>query len=419
VVFFFYFMISHAQTNYEDYLNSENIFTDDFSNNNVGWPTGLSADSSYFSKIGNGAFDITSTRKGTNPFYLITRTIDITRDFEIEAEILYVNGESDNALSLIWGKDVHDHRFNFGISGNGQYIIFQYNGTFLNLKGWTISDLVHKSDFNKITVRKAGSKYYFFLNEQLVLVSDFYPFYGNQFGFQDNQNTTMRVNYLKVSYLNPSQNLSRNNVTPSIERPQVFGRFYIGVSADYTLLVGSFNGKGYFPFENAILVPKLKPGSGFGLQFGFKGNNIAVDWAYHISRMEYTTQLDGCSGTGTTHLIRVLGIKGFLGASPEKKPKQKIKPYIDFDWSIAISHFNKISYSLSDPSNFKPANYGGMNIGLGIGTLINLSQSLAIDLRVLPEYYFGTDIGTGQAIKKFPNFLLLNSIGLNYYFNKK
>lgn len=419
IIFSFYFLASFAQSNFGDYIPSENIFSDDFSNNNTGWPVGLSPDNCYTSKIENGAFEITSSCKGIYPSYWMTRVIDRTRDFEIEANILFVKGEVDNVISLVWGKDDNFHRFNFGVSGNGQYKIFQYSGNWFNLKDWTPSEIVNKLGYNKLTVRKINAKYYFFLNEQLVLNCDFYPFYGNQIGFQDNQNTTMRVKYLHVSYLSPGQNLSRNNITPSIENSQVLGRFYIGLSADYTLLVGSFNGKGYFPFENVILVPKLNPGNGLGLQFGFKGNNIAVDWAYHISRMEYTTQIDGCSGTGTTHLIRLLGIKGFLGPSGEKKAKQKIKPYIDFDWSVAISHFDKISYSLSDPSNFKPANYGGMNIGLGIGTLICLSQSLAIDLRVLPEYYFGTDIGQGQAIKNFPNFLLLNSIGLNYYFKKK
>ena len=422
ISFIFLFMVSYAQNNYGDYLTSENIFIDDFSNNKVGWPTGFSADSSCFSNIGNGAFDITSTRKGTNPFYLITRTIDITRDFEIEAEILYVKGESNNALSLTWGKDPNDHRYNFGISGNGQYIIYQYNGTFSNLKGWTVSDLVHKSDFNKLTVRKINTGYYFFLNEQLVFVSDFYPFFGNLIGFQDNQNTTMRINYLKVSYIKPNPRIAKTEKAASKSSSyEMTEGGYIGISTDYVLLSGDFDGKSFFSPDNneTILVPRLNPNIGFGAQIGMMYENLGFDWAYHFSRMEYTSLLDGFSGTSTTHLIRWLGIKCYFKSLSGKR----IKPYIDIDLSIAISHFDKLTYFTTNASDFRSANYTGFVAGAGIGTLLKISKNLALDLKVLPEYYSGTKIKSkgekDHSIKKFNNFLLINSFGINYYFNKK
>jgi hypothetical protein len=75
---------------------------------------------------------------------------------------------------------------------------------------------------------------YFFLNEHLVHTSDFYPFYGNQIGFQDNQNTTMRVSFLKVSYL-------RENPTAYISTVKQIDTLQ---SSDYTGFCGSF-GLGY------------------------------------------------------------------------------------------------------------------------------------------------------------------------------
>lgn len=199
--FLFSFLISHSQTNYEDYLASESIFLDDFSNNKNSWPAIMATDSSYVGKIENGSFEITSNRKGSYPYYWITRMIDVTRDFEIEAELLFVKGESDNAISVMWGKNDNGYRYQFGVSGNGKYTISQYKGSWVNIKDWTTSDLVRKSEYNKLSVRKLGANFYFYLNEKLVHSSDFYPFFGNQIGFQDNQNTTMKVNYLKVSYL--------------------------------------------------------------------------------------------------------------------------------------------------------------------------------------------------------------------------
>jgi hypothetical protein len=436
IFFFLLCLTSSAQTNYEDYLSSETIFTDDFSNNNNKWVTGWSSDSCYTSKIENGAYEIKSSCVGTYPAYWLTRTIDITRDFEIEGRILYVQGESNNALSLLWGKSDSFHSLYFGISGNGQFRISQFNGSWTNIKDWTASDLVYKTDYNKLTVRKIDSKYYFFLNEKLVHISDFYTFFGNQIGFQDNQNTTMRVNYLNISYLKPNPGLSKTNSVPvnavsanvvtknegSSKKAPVGpteGGF-IGVSGDYLIFKGDFDGESFFSVDDEIiLVPKLKPNAGFGIQAGALYRNLGFDFAYHFSRTDYTTQLDGFSGKGTTHLIRWFGVKCYFNTSTENR----IKPYIDIDLSFTISHFEKLTYLSNNTSDFRSANYTGLIMGAGIGTLVKLSKNLALDLKVLPEYYSGGKIKSkgekDHSIKKFNNFMLMSSFGLNYYFNKK
>ena len=435
VFFFFLFLVSRAQTNYEDYKASETIFTDDFSTNNIGWVTGVSSDNCYNSKINDGAFEITSACKGIYPSYWMTRIIDVTRDFEIEANILYVQGESDNGISLVWGKDDNYHRFNFEISGNGYFKIFQFNGNYINLKDWTVSDLIKKSDYNKLTVRKIAAQYFFYLNEKLVYSSDFYPFYGNQIGFQDNQNTTMRVDNLKVSYLKPassflkttevnSEKVASNTPYTNTVNNGIILQPFIGVSADFIILTGNFDGQSLFSLpesDQVILVPKLSPGPGFGVQFGIRSKHVEVDWAYNLSMMKYTSLDAELSGTSTNHFIRLLGVKGYLGQSVDKK----VKPYIYFDWSLAISHFENLSYlsTESNKANATSANYMGMIVGLGIGLQYNVVKNLAFDLRILPEYYFGTDVKSkgfrDYPIKKFNNFLLVSSIGINYYFNKK
>jgi hypothetical protein len=286
--FFFFFLISQGQTSYEDYLTYENIFTDNFSNDNSGWPTGLSANGCYSSTIENEAFEITSNCSEAYTSYRISRSIDVN-----------------------------------SISG---------------------------SDLQGIILRP-----------------------------------------------------------------------YIGISAGYMLLAGNFDGKSVFtlPTDEIILVPKLSPAPGFGVQFGIRSNHTEFDWAYNISRMKYTSLTDGFSGTSTNHFIRLLGVKGFIGSIVKKK----VKPYIYFDWSLATSHFEKLAYNPSAPLDFKSANYIGMIVGLGAGIQLNLNKHLALDLRLLPEYYFGTDIKSkgerDYPIKKFNNFLLINSFGINYYFNKR
>jgi len=53
-------------------------------------------------------------------------------------------------------------------------------------------------------------------------------------------------------------------------------------------------------------------------------------------------------------------------------------------------------------------------------SLIKLSDKLALDIRILPELYTGTDIRVKgykwYKIAKFGNFLLQSTIGIKYYF---
>ena len=193
---------------------------------------------------------------------------------------------------------------------------------------------------------------------------------------------------------------------------------YTGLAVDYIILAGSFDGTSFFTTDDeTILVPKLKPDFGYGFLFGFKMGKGAVDFAYHISFMEYTSMEDGFSGKSTSHFIRYLSYKRHFNTPEEKK----FIPYIDFDLSIAFSHFEKISYPLYQQSEILSANYGGVIFGIGVGSQLYLTERLTLDLKILPELYIGTDIRAKGSeryeIAKFSNFLLINSIGLNYYFN--
>jgi hypothetical protein len=435
-------LIANAQSNFGDYVSSENIMTDDFSTNQAGWITAVSPDNCYSSKIEFGYLEITSTCKGIYPTIWMSPVIDVSRNFEIDAEILFVQGENNNALSLVWGKDDNYNRFAFGITGSGYYKISKFNSVWTNFKDWTAAEVFNRSDFNRLTVRKVDSKCYFFLNQKLVDITDFYSFFGNQIGFQDNQNTVMRVNSLKVMYIKPGptlqntnsgyQNTIRENPTiskkpvenppnPSAGSTKITLRGFLGLSADYVLLTGNYDGTSYFslPDQEIVLVPKLAASPGFGVQFGIRGKRMEFDWAYNLAMMKYTTSTEGFSGTSYNHLIRVLGFKAYVGKSYEKQ----LMPFIYFDWSLLTSHFSKLSYVAvgQTVTNTKSVNYNGMLIGLGAGLQYNTQKNLSFELKILPEYDFGTDLrskgGTDYTIKSFKNFLLISSIGFNYYFH--
>lgn len=194
-------------------------------------------------------------------------------------------------------------------------------------------------------------------------------------------------------------------------------RSYLGISAGYTLITGSFNGSDFFQTEDHIvLVPKIKPSFGLGGVIGIGSNKFAMDIGYYMTKSDYTSMDEGYSGKCTTHLIRFLGVTKYFN----KYAEGTVRPYIDIDFSGSWSNFDKIAYPLDNIEEPLPARYSGIIIGLGAGTLIKLSDKLAMDIRVLPEYYIGSTIRVKgykwYEVAKFGNFLLQSTIGIKYYF---
>lgn len=198
-----------ARSNYHDYADDErqSVFFDDFSSAGNDWSVGTFGEGCRRSKIENGYFQIESLCDDQFPSFWTNKVeIDENRDFEIEASIKFVTGEDNNSNALFWGQgDVegvkYNCRYRFGFSGNGQYLIDKYSGSWTNIKGWEKSDLINRNQYNLITIRKVGGQYDYFLNRQWIHQHQFEPFYGKQIGFQSNQNTTIRIDFIRVSYL--------------------------------------------------------------------------------------------------------------------------------------------------------------------------------------------------------------------------
>jgi hypothetical protein len=125
------------------------------------------------------------------------------------------------------------------------------------------------------------------------------------------------------------------------------------------------------------------------------------------------------SGKCVTHLIRFLGFTKYFN----KYAEGTLRPYFDIDLSGTWSKFDKIAHPLHNFEDPLSAKYGGIIIGFGAGVLFKLSDKLAMDFRLLPEFYVGTNIRVKgykyYEIQKFGNFLLNCSIGLKYYFSSR
>ncbi|MDA3909785.1 MAG: hypothetical protein PF448_00325 [Bacteroidales bacterium] len=123
----------------------------------------------------------------------------LTADFLIEAIIKIDDSEAFNFSGLIWGA-----------SGNNAFYVNTYNLE-NESKMYNASEKYHYCHFteenctqidpegyNKISIRKEGDRYHYFINESFVYMTDIHEFYGNQFGFYIGGESKIYINRLSI-----------------------------------------------------------------------------------------------------------------------------------------------------------------------------------------------------------------------------
>jgi len=176
------------------------LFFDDFDDNRYEWGLGQ-VKNDWLEQMADGNLHFQSFDANAKED-LINFEIEQTKDFEIETAIRFVQGDSMKFFGLQWGKsDDFNNQFDFLISGNNYVTIDKYSGEFFDYMKPSVSEYLRKNHFNKLTIRKLNTNYYFFINEQLVYTMPFKPFFGNYIGFQVSENSSILIDYLKISEL--------------------------------------------------------------------------------------------------------------------------------------------------------------------------------------------------------------------------
>jgi hypothetical protein len=171
------------------------VFMEDFDNNANGWQLGSSPNTS--SQINSGEF-LFESKKSDAAFFTAQSIpeLDQTQDFEIEVMMRIASGES--SVMLQWaGSSGNDLSF-YGFTQDS--VIFIGNWA----SGVSISRNVanfRPNEYNKLTIRKQGELYFFFLNEVYFDVMEFESYEGNLLAFYVGPLTTLRVEYLYVNQL--------------------------------------------------------------------------------------------------------------------------------------------------------------------------------------------------------------------------
>lgn len=193
IVFSFVAFSAFAQDN-------QVILKEDFNDNTNNWL--IEADQTRVFKIENGNYFIQNKLQYNSVTSRISRAIDVSRDFEIEAEISKEKGFNKKGFGLVWGREKSDY-YGFYITGGGEFLILKWeSGTREFIVGTQASEFINRENSsNTLKIKKEGDRLYYYVNDNVVQETEFFPFFGNELGFANGGKLSMNVNYLYVNYL--------------------------------------------------------------------------------------------------------------------------------------------------------------------------------------------------------------------------
>ncbi len=174
------------------------ILDEQFTTNTRGWRQVTSSPDYTITSSGGEMYMLTRSTRQQNTISF--PELQSTGNFEIEALVKLSNSSNYEGSSLIWGGNINARQWSFFEANDYSQALRsgRMGGIESNYRSYAYS----RGAYNKFTVRKVASTCYYFINETYLGKEPFSPFYGAAIGFEAGFQTTMRVDYLKVSRLN-------------------------------------------------------------------------------------------------------------------------------------------------------------------------------------------------------------------------
>jgi len=216
-----------SQSNYDDYAADQKteFYRENFNSPDPTWESYISGE--RMGKIHDGYFDWVSLNDISYAKYVSIPDMDWDSDWQLEIRMKHVSGEDNSSNDILWDREPgNPNKYHFGFTSGGAYNISVYDEGYQRIVGFTESDLINKTGFNKITVRKVRGTYYFFFNEQYITSSSYFPVKGDDVGFTVPANSIIQVDYIDVSYLAQKSSAIASSTLPS-------GMNYVGVMTKY------------------------------------------------------------------------------------------------------------------------------------------------------------------------------------------
>jgi hypothetical protein len=199
ILLFFGGIIAAQNSDYNSFSwsDKEIIYSDDFYSDK-----GLRAsnDGVSFGQYYYKYYELRSSSSDYNGTLYLNKYIDQTKDFQIEVNMKFLSGNDNNGNGITWGRKDNDNRYWFQFTGNGYFKIGKKKyGTYTSIKEWTLHSSINKTEYNKLTIRKVGNQYYFFINDSLVHQCAFESFYGDENCLFVNTNSTVHISNIDFS----------------------------------------------------------------------------------------------------------------------------------------------------------------------------------------------------------------------------
>lgn len=182
------------------YFDDLVIMNDEFNNNSNKW---IERDEEGVTlKIKNGEYEVFNKDQY---FKTWQRNLFLNTDenFEIESEMKRNSGTENNIYGILFGMNDDASKFyQFGVSSNGYYAVFKYDGNWISEIGWTQSSYVNSgTEANIMRVRREGKNVEFFINDNYIGKIDNFESFGLATGIGVASNMNVRVENFKVSLL--------------------------------------------------------------------------------------------------------------------------------------------------------------------------------------------------------------------------
>jgi len=189
-----------SQVTYQDLkkFNSESVFKEEFTNNTQHW--NIKEDYPIYSTLEKGNLKLTTF----DQLAFCTRRIlfDVKDNFQIEAAIKFLTGDSNSCFGLSFGGDNTKYiskRNYFGIApgpGKAEVGVYKYEPELLADK--TGIAKIKMDGYNLLTIRKIKNNLYYFVNEELVLTTKALKFDGNAIGFYCSPGLSVLIDYINI-----------------------------------------------------------------------------------------------------------------------------------------------------------------------------------------------------------------------------
>ncbi|MFN0204171.1 MAG: caspase domain-containing protein [Bacteroidia bacterium] len=123
------------------------------------------------------------------------------KNYQLEANVQWLKGAS-SPIGITFGRSEMDESFDFVISADGTFAVAEHTKTSNKyLKTPTNGFNLLTDNYNLLTVRKAGTQWYFFINREMVCEMPAKPLFGKEVGFVLGGKGTLNANSFTVTEL--------------------------------------------------------------------------------------------------------------------------------------------------------------------------------------------------------------------------